>query len=164
MNHCITKEVVRVAQRTGRGIAIEDLGGIRNRVTVTRRQRRTHSSWAFHQLRQMIGYKGALGGVPVFAVDPRNTSRTCPECDPWSAHPRKGNRHGDQFRCLDCGFAGHADKIAARNIRRQALGTLVVLALLEGLGGVPVMALNAGAEPRQPRASCAAQTSLAPTA
>src|SRR5688500_10666817 len=32
VNHKISKEIVSVAQRTGRGIAVEELGGIRERV------------------------------------------------------------------------------------------------------------------------------------
>src|SRR5690606_37816735 len=38
------------------------------------------SNWGFHQLRSFVSYKAALLGVPVLLVDPRNTSRTCPEC------------------------------------------------------------------------------------
>jgi IS605 OrfB family transposase len=143
VNHCISKEVVRDAQRTGRAIAIEDLAGIRERVTVRRRQRRMHHSWAFAQLRSFIDYKSKLAGVPVFVVDPRNTSRTCPACD----HVAKGNRHGEKFRWLDCGFVGHADKIAAWNIRRQAVGTLAVLRWLEIQSGGAVIRPYAGTDP-----------------
>jgi putative transposase len=50
VNHRIAKKLVRRAQDTGRGIALEDLKGIRERVTVKKSQRRQHHSWAFHQL------------------------------------------------------------------------------------------------------------------
>ncbi|GGN04772.1 hypothetical protein GCM10011609_50070 [Lentzea pudingi] len=49
VNHKIAKQLVAVAERTGRGIAFEDSSGIRDRVTVPRHQRATHSSWPFHQ-------------------------------------------------------------------------------------------------------------------
>ncbi|MFC3898539.1 transposase [Lentzea rhizosphaerae] len=44
VNHRIAKDVVAVAERTGRGIALEELQGIRDRVTVARHQRATRSS------------------------------------------------------------------------------------------------------------------------
>jgi len=117
-NHCISKKLVAKAQDTGRGIALEDLKGIRERVTVRRAQRRQHNSWSFYQLRQFIQYKAALASVLVVAVDPRNTSRTCPCC----GHISKSNRPTrDKFCCQSCGYAGPADSIAAVNIGRRAV-------------------------------------------
>ena len=86
VNHCIAKELVLRAERTGRGIALEELTGIRERIRVRKAQRRQHSSWAFADLRQKIAYQARLLGIPVLAVDPRNTSRTCHEC----GHCQKG--------------------------------------------------------------------------
>jgi hypothetical protein len=43
-NHCISKGLVEVAQRTGRGIALEDLSGIGERTRVSREQRHRHGS------------------------------------------------------------------------------------------------------------------------
>lgn len=40
-NHRIAKQIVTEAERTGRGIALEDLGGIRDRVRLRRPQRVT---------------------------------------------------------------------------------------------------------------------------
>ena len=116
-NHCISKAIVREAKGTGRGIKLEDLSGIRARTTVTRAQRADRDSWAFWQLRSFIAYKAAIAGVPVVLVDPRNTSRECPEC----GHISKRNRPTrDQFCCEHCAFAGAADHIAARNISGRA--------------------------------------------
>jgi putative transposase len=116
-NHRISKAVLRNAKDTGRGIALEDLKGIRDRVTVTRRQRARHGNWGFAQLRGFIEYKAKAGGVRVVAVDPRNTSRTCPEC----GHCDNANRPTrDRFCCQACGLAAPADQIAARNIRARA--------------------------------------------
>ena len=44
-NHKVAKTVVAVAQRTGRGIALEELQGIRGRVTVPRGRRARLSCW-----------------------------------------------------------------------------------------------------------------------
>ena len=62
-NHCISKRVVQKAQDTGRGIAVENLNGIRDRVTVRRRQRAQHANWAFYQLRGFIEYKAERAGI-----------------------------------------------------------------------------------------------------
>ena len=117
VNHVISKNIVREAKGTGRGIKLEDLSGIRGRITVRKAQRADAHSWAFRQLRVFITYKAAIAGVPVVLVDPRNTSRECPEC----SHISKRNRPSrDRFRCERCGLAGPADHIAARNIAGRA--------------------------------------------
>lgn len=120
-NHYISKALVTRAQGTGRGIALEDLDGIRDRVTVRKAQRRVIHSWSFAQLRQFVTYKAQLAGVMLVLVDPRNTSRTCVAC----GHCEKSSRRSQSlFQCVWCGFAGHADRIAAKNIRAKALGVL----------------------------------------
>lgn len=112
-NHRIAKQIVATAECTGRGIALEDLKGIRERVKVRKPQRATLSSWAFAQLGGFIGYKAQAAGVLVVYVDPRNTSRTCPACGSIDKHNRPSQ---SVFRCASCGFSGLADHIAACNI------------------------------------------------
>jgi putative transposase len=113
-NHKISKRIVELAERTKRAIALEDLKGIRSRARARRQQRaRLHSGWSFGQLRAFVEYKARLAGVPVYHVDPRNTSKECPEC----GHVSRSNRSSQAvFACTSCGCAGHADVIAARNI------------------------------------------------
>jgi len=64
-----------------------------------------------------VEYKAAAKGVPVVLVDPRNTSRTCPRC---GTIDRKNRRTREEFRCVSCGLAGSADRIAATNIAARA--------------------------------------------
>ncbi|MFE1236913.1 RNA-guided endonuclease InsQ/TnpB family protein [Streptomyces tendae] len=117
INHKIAKHVVAEAERTGRGIALEDLTGIRERVRLQRPQRATLSSWSFHQLGQFIAYKARKAGVPVVHVDPAYTSRTCAEC----GHVDRANRVSQaRFACRSCGFVDHADRNGSRNIRARA--------------------------------------------
>lgn len=117
VNHEISKHIVTKAKDTDRGIALEELGGIRDRITARKPQRVQLHSWSFFQLRGFIEYKAKQMGVEVKAVDPRNTSRTCPCC----GHVDKANRKTQsKFLCVDCGFSGLADHIAATNIRRRA--------------------------------------------
>ena len=118
VNHCISKQLVKKAQDTGRGISLEDLKHIRRRITARKPQRYRLHSWSFYQLRFFIEYKARLAGVPVVAVDPRNTSRMCPAC---SYVDKKNRPDQSRFLCVSCGFAGHADTIAADNIRRGAI-------------------------------------------
>ncbi|MGI5193215.1 RNA-guided endonuclease InsQ/TnpB family protein [Streptomyces sp. CA-288835] len=117
INHKIAKHVVAEAERTGRGIALEDLTGIRERVRLQKPQRATHSSWGFAQLGQFIAYKARRAGVPVVHVDPAYTSRTCAEC----GHIDRANRVSQAwFACRNCGFVDHADRNGSRNIRARA--------------------------------------------
>jgi putative transposase len=44
VNHCISKQLVQKAHTTRKALAVEDLNGIRQRVTVRREQRRVHQS------------------------------------------------------------------------------------------------------------------------
>jgi predicted RNA-binding Zn-ribbon protein involved in translation (DUF1610 family) len=69
-----------------------------------------------------VTYKAGLSGVAVIAVDPRNTSRCCPQC----GFTDKANRKTQEtFSCTSCGYTAAADFAAARNIRaaRAALVT-----------------------------------------
>jgi IS605 OrfB family transposase len=116
-NHVISKQIVATAKGTGRGIKLEELSGIRERVKVRHGQRVVLHSWAFLQLKLFVMYKAALAGVLVVLVDPRNTSRECSEC----GHIDKANRPSQsKFSCQRCGFTAHADLNAARVISGRA--------------------------------------------
>jgi putative transposase len=115
-NHCISKALVKKATEARKALALEDLTGIRERVTVRREHRYERHSWAFFQLRTFITYKAAWAGVPLVLVDPRNTSRMCSAC----GHSEKANRKSQaEFLCQRCGFTLNADYNAAINISRK---------------------------------------------
>ncbi|WP_406359103.1 RNA-guided endonuclease InsQ/TnpB family protein [Streptomyces sp. NBC_00658] len=62
--------------------------------------------------------KAESAGREVIAVDPRNTSRTCPEC----GHTAKENRPAqEKFHCVACGHTAHADTVGATNVLRAGL-------------------------------------------
>lgn len=122
VNHCLSKRIVANAQGTGRGIALEDLKGIRQRVTARRHQRATLHSWSFAQLGAFVSYKAARAGVLVVYVDPRNTSRTCPSCGLVDKRNRSSQ---GKFSCRSCGLSGLPDHIAAINIATVARRGLV---------------------------------------
>ncbi len=110
LNHRISKRIVAEAQRTGRGIAVEQLGGIRTRVRLRKPQRAALHSWAFAQLGGFLGYKAQVAGVAFVQVDPAYTSQTCHECG-WV--DKRNRRSQASFECGRCGFVGHADHNAA---------------------------------------------------
>ena len=117
VNHVISKNLVAKAKGTQRRIALEDLKGIRKGVSARRSQRSRLHSWGFHQLRHFVEYKARLEGVQVIPVYPRGTSHICPAC---GVEDRKNRPDRDLFRCIGCGYAGHADHVAAINIAARA--------------------------------------------
>jgi putative transposase len=65
------------------------------------------------EFRRQLEYKQAWAGGCVIAVNPRNTSRTCPCCK----HVAKENRLTQaKFECVECGFSNNADLVGAINI------------------------------------------------
>lgn len=119
VNHCISKQIVRVAEHTGRGIAHENLKGIRERARSQSKPLRTElNSWAFAQLFAYVAYKAKLAGVPVRIVEPAYSSQLCPECGTIGRENRKTQA---LFKCMSCDHTGNADVIAAQNIRTFAL-------------------------------------------
>ena len=115
INHCLSKDVVALAQRCGAGIRLEDLAGIRSRT----RQRQTTKTdagqnldyWPFFQLEQFIVYKAQLAGVAVEKVPAAYTSKSCHRCGAL------GSRKTQAFVCHRCHYHAHADANAAQNIR-----------------------------------------------
>lgn len=118
VNHIIAKTIVTQAARTGRGIAVEELTGIRNRVRLRKPRRVTLASWSFHQLGEYLAYKARRAGVPLVEVDARYTSQTCNRC----GHRDKRNRPDQEtFACRSCGVVAHADHNAALNIAQRGV-------------------------------------------
>lgn len=111
INHTIAKSIVQSAKKQGKGIAIEDLTGIR--FTSKRRNKKFRTKlgkWNFSMLRKYIEYKALLNGVKVVVVDPRYTSQTCSSCK------HIGKRTNKHFKCNNCGNDMDADFNAAFNI------------------------------------------------
>ncbi|RMD65965.1 transposase [Candidatus Pacearchaeota archaeon] len=113
VNHCISKQIVQTAKHSCKTIVLEKLDNIRHRVKVSRKQRSTIHQWSYYDLAWKIEYKSKIERIDVVFVDPRNTSRTCPSC---GFVDKKNRRTQSNFSCVQCGFAGHADHIAAINI------------------------------------------------
>ncbi|MGH3559285.1 MAG: RNA-guided endonuclease InsQ/TnpB family protein, partial [Mycobacterium sp.] len=118
LNHRTSKRIVAEAERTGRGIAVEQLAGIRERVRLRKPQRAALHSWAFAQLGAFLEYKAQTAGVPFVEVNPAYTSQRCSRC----GHVDKRNRRSQAvFECGCCDFVGHADHNAAINIAARGI-------------------------------------------
>ena len=119
INHTISKQIVQLAKSEGKGVAIEDLKGIRFSANKKGKKFRTRvGKWNFNQLRSFLTYKCLLNGVKLVDVPPAYTSKTCHNCF------HIGNRQGKKFTCNNCNSVFDADENAAKNI--ALLGTTFV--------------------------------------
>lgn len=124
-NHVISKALVSEAERTSRGIGLEQLKGIRQRVTARgSNQRARLGNWGFGQLGAFVVYKAKRAGVPVVFVDPRYTSRECAAC---GCIDKKNRPNQATFKCIGCGHEADADLNAARNIRQRAIRAMALV-------------------------------------
>jgi IS605 OrfB family transposase len=138
INHCLSKEVVALAQRCNAGIRLEDLSGIRQRST----QRKTTKTdagenrdyWPCFQLEQFIIYKATLAGVAIEKVPAAYTSKSCHRCGAL------GIRKRHRFVCPRWDYHAHADANAAQNIRdwQGLCCPLVLEAPADGAYGMPL--------------------------
>jgi IS605 OrfB family transposase len=112
----MSKRIVAEAEHSGRGVALEDLKGMRARTRLRKPQRTMLDSWTFAQLGVFIAYKAKRAGVPVVYVDPAYTSRECSRCH----HIERGNRPSQaRFAWRSCGFVDHADRNSSHNIAHR---------------------------------------------
>jgi putative transposase len=62
---------------------------------------------------EILAHKADSAGRLLIPVDPRNTSRTCPDCGHVSADNRVTQA---EFVCVSCGYTANADVVGASNI------------------------------------------------
>jgi putative transposase len=74
------------------------------------------------ELRRQLEYKTVWRGGLLIPVPPQNTSRFCPCCEHVSQDHRKSQ---SEFVCVECGFSENADFVAAINIKRLGIASLV---------------------------------------
>ena len=111
INHTISKQIVSIAKKEGKGIAIENLKGIRFSANKKGKKFRSKiGKWNFNQLRSFLTYKCLLNGIKLIVVPPEYTSKTCHNC------LHIGNRQGKKFTCNNCNSVFDADVNAAKNI------------------------------------------------
>ena len=77
-----------------------------------------HSPYYF---KMRLAQKVKQNGGQFIEIDPKNTSRTCPNC----SYVDKDNRLTQaNFKCLSCGYEDNADLVAAKNIEKLTIDNM----------------------------------------
>ncbi|MHB1762651.1 MAG: zinc ribbon domain-containing protein [Acidimicrobiales bacterium] len=66
-------------------------------------------------INERSSFKASAGGSCRQRINPAYSSQTCPQC----GYVHAGNRNGDKFVCLFCGWVGHSDRVGAHNLRNR---------------------------------------------
>lgn len=69
------------------------------------------------EIKRQLEYKQSWSGGRLEVIDPKNTSRTCPNCGYIDKQNRKTQAN---FTCLNCAFIAHADTVGAINVLQRA--------------------------------------------
>jgi len=117
--HQVANSVLKFAEERKSVIVLEDLKGFKSKGS--KELNRRLSMWPRRKLHQIIEYKAQWKGIPVFKVDPRNSSRTCPICGRI-----QDSRMGAEFKC-ECGW--HLDRHINASIN------LLQTAISKGMAG-----------------------------
>lgn len=76
--------------------------------------RKTLNAWNYRELLEIIQMRAEENRVSFRSVNPYKTSQTCP--NGACSHIERGNRVGEKFQCLRCGYANQADLVGSLNI------------------------------------------------
>ena len=105
-------------------LVVEDLTGINARTIAkykhSREYNAAHSSWNHAQFLSELKFLAFQKSVLIVAVNPAYTSQTCPSCGTVDS----ANRYKGAFECVECGFTGYADAVAAVVIRQLGVKAL----------------------------------------
>ena len=113
INHKVSKQIVDYATKHCRAIVLENLRNIKDSKKCGRYTQK--SNWSYFQLEQFLNYKAALRNIPVYYVDPYNTSKKCSQCGTIN------DINGKKFVCKNCGHKDHRDSNAGFNIGKNYL-------------------------------------------
>jgi len=113
--HRVTKKIVEHAKANQFGIVMEKLKGIRKLYRKGNGHGPSYRGrlnfWAFYEIQRQIEYKAKWDGIPVAYVNPRGTSRTCPDCGSSLT-----KLEGRKVMCPSCKQIEDRDVIASKNI------------------------------------------------
>ena len=134
--HRVANQIVEEAREKHLGIVLEDLTDIRKsinkkrmginpysgkkqRISVrTKSMKRRLNVWSFRRLQSFIEYKAKWQGIPVFYINPRNTSRECPICG------QRVEKDEQDCVCEQCGLRLNRHLLACLNILKRKDGSL----------------------------------------
>ncbi len=95
-------------------VVVERLKGLKQGKQKNRGKafRKTLSNWNYRELLNIIEMRSQENRVSFRPINPYKTSQQCPNC----SHTERGNRSGEKFSCLKCGYSNNADLVGALNI------------------------------------------------
>jgi len=112
--------IISLARQGKLAVAREDLTGLVESLRKLPKDHRTALiALGYRRLAFWIDWQAEKGGVPLFVVDPADTSSTCPRCG--AGLVEVGHR---RLRCPRCGFETDRDTIAILNIEGRALSKM----------------------------------------
>jgi transposase len=88
---------------------MEQLSGIRQTASTSRKNEKNLHTWSFYRLASFVEYKAKASGMTVEYVNPKHTSQICPKCGTL-------NKAKDRLYKCSCGFKAHRDRVGAMNI------------------------------------------------
>ena len=113
--HRVTKRIVNHAKKNNLAIIMENLKGIRRLYRKGNDQgtsfRGRMNSWTFREVQRQTDYKARWEGNAVYYVDPRGTSRKCPDCGSSLIE-----LEGRQLWCPSCKKSEDRDVVASKNL------------------------------------------------
>lgn len=113
--HRISKGIVRYARDNRFGIVMENLKGIRKLYRKGNGQGTSYrgrmNSWSYHESQRQTDYKGKWDGILITYINPRGTSRNCPDCG-----SRVMQLKDRQLYCQICDKTWDRDVLASKNI------------------------------------------------
>jgi putative transposase len=123
MIHKITREIVDYAVEHNCLIVVGDLKGLRNqdKKRMSKKFNRKVAGFPYFKVTQQLVYKAALAGIKTIVVGEAYTSQECFKC---TNRDKKARKTQGLYLCRnnDCNKEENADRNAAFNIARKALG------------------------------------------
>ena len=118
--HKVTSQLVSYAGKHRVGIKMEKLRGIRKLYRKANGEgkslRGRMNSWVFGETQRQIDYKARWEGIPTYFVNPRDTSRNCPNCG-----SRVAPLADRKLYCPTCDKIWDRDVLGSRNIMACAV-------------------------------------------
>jgi len=112
---CIEDLQVKNLSKSAKG-TLEEPG---NRVRAKSGLNKSILDQGWYEFRRELKYKLEWRGGQLVVVHPHYTSQTCPQPD--CRYQSSANRlTQEKFKCIRCGFIGHADEVAAYNVLERA--------------------------------------------
>ena len=111
IDHKISKQIIEFAvQEKVKYIKLENLSNLQK----NNAKLNGVSSWSYRRLQNYIVYKAKRNGIIILWVNPKNTSKKCPNCF------KINNNQKRKYIC-SCGYSNHRDIVGALNILNNHL-------------------------------------------